>query len=59
MCGEDAWQMILAGASLVQVYTGFIYGGPGMVRDINRHIVSKLKQGGFSNVAEAVGTGSE
>ena len=57
MCGEDAWQMILAGASLVQVYTGFIYGGPGMVRDINRHIVSKLKQGGFSNVAEAIGTG--
>ena len=57
MCGEDAWQMILAGASLVQVYTGFIYGGPGMIRDINRHIASKLKQRGFSGVAEAVGAG--
>ena len=57
MCGEAAWQMILAGASLVQVYTGFIYGGPGMVRDLNRHIASKLKQRGFNSVAEAVGAG--
>ena len=57
MCGEDAWQMILAGASLVQVYTGFIYGGPGMVRDINRYIVGQLKQRGFNNVTEAVGAG--
>ena len=59
MCGEDAWQMILAGASLVQVYTGFIYGGPGMVRDINRHIAAQLKQRSFNTVAEAVGTGSK
>ena len=57
MCGEDAWQMILAGASLVQVYTGFIYGGPGMVRDINRHIAKQLKQRSFSSVSEAVGAG--
>ena len=57
MCGEDAWQMILAGASLVQVYTGFIYGGPGMVRDINRHIAKQLKQRGFSTVSQAVGAG--
>jgi len=53
--GEDAWQMILAGANLVQVYTGFIYGGPGFVRDINRHIAVKLKQHGLSSVSEAVG----
>ena len=58
MCGEDAWQMILAGASLVQVYTGFIYGGPAMVRDINRHIAAQLKQRGFNSVADAVGAGS-
>ncbi len=57
MSGEDAWQMILSGASLVQVYTGFIYGGPGMVRDMNRHIASKLKSRGFKSVAEAVGAG--
>ena len=53
--GEDAWQMILAGASLVQVYTGFIYGGPGFVRDINRYIASKLKELGLASVSDAVG----
>lgn len=55
MNGEDAWQMILAGASLVQVYTGFIYGGPGFVRDINRYILKQLKINGLSSVAQAVG----
>lgn len=55
MSGEDAWQMILAGASLVQIYTGFIYGGPTIVRDINRHIAKKLEQNGLSSVQEAVG----
>ena len=53
--GEDAWQMILAGASLVQVYTGFVYGGPGFVRDINRHIAAQLKKHGLSSVSQAVG----
>jgi dihydroorotate dehydrogenase len=33
---EDALRMLDAGASLVQVYTGFIYGGPGLVRGISR-----------------------
>jgi dihydroorotate dehydrogenase len=59
MNGEDAWQMIRAGASLVQVYTGFIYGGPGFVRDINRHILKKIDEHGFLNIAAAVGSGHE
>ena len=57
MQGEDAWQMIRSGADLVQLYTGFIYGGPGTVRQINRYIAKKLKQHGFETVAEAVGSG--
>jgi len=57
MSGEDAWQMICAGASLVQVYTGFIYGGPATVRDINRHLAKQLHQHGFDSIAEAVGSG--
>ena len=57
MQGEDAWQMIRSGADLVQLYTGFIYGGPGTVRQINRYIAKKLKQHGFESVAEAVGSG--
>ena len=57
MNGEHAWQMILAGASLVQVYTGFIYGGPSIVRDINRYVLKMLKRHGFPCVADAVGSG--
>ena len=36
---EDAVEKLKAGASLVQIYTGFIYEGPGLIRDINRAIV--------------------
>ena len=57
MTGEDAWQMILSGASLVQIYTGFIYGGPTTVREINRFIANQLKRHGFATIADAVGTG--
>ncbi|NJN67567.1 MAG: quinone-dependent dihydroorotate dehydrogenase [Chloroflexaceae bacterium] len=39
---DDVWRMFDAGASLVQVYTGFIYEGPGMVRAINRALTCKL-----------------
>ncbi|MFZ2166684.1 MAG: nitronate monooxygenase, partial [Propionibacteriaceae bacterium] len=36
MVGEDAMRMLDAGASLVQLYTGFIYAGPALVADIHR-----------------------
>ncbi len=52
---HDAWQMICAGASLVQVYTGFIYGGPGFIKETNRTVLSKVSALGMSSVAEAVG----
>ncbi len=42
MTPEDAQAMLDAGASLVQIYSGFIYGGPGMPKKINRHIVKNL-----------------
>lgn len=59
MNGEDAWQMILAGASLVQVYTGFIYGGPTFVRDLNQHILDQLQRRGWDSVQQAVGQGTD
>ncbi len=55
MSGHDAWQMICAGASLVQVYTGFIYGGPTFIRDMNRYLLQKVQQHGLDSIAEAVG----
>lgn len=53
--GEDAWEMIRAGASLVQVYTGFIYGGPGFVASINRHLVKRLSETGQSSLENVIG----
>jgi dihydroorotate dehydrogenase len=55
MNGEDAWQMIRAGASLVQVYTGFVYGGPGFVKSIHRHLLRRLAESGKHSLDEVVG----
>jgi dihydroorotate dehydrogenase len=52
---EDAWEKISAGASLVQLYTGFIYRGPGIAREINQGLEQILKREGFSNLDAAVG----
>ncbi|MFL5320234.1 MAG: quinone-dependent dihydroorotate dehydrogenase [Myxococcaceae bacterium] len=52
---QDAYEKIRAGASLVQVYTGFIYEGPPMVPALLAGISELLKRDGFSSVTEAVG----
>ena len=53
---EDAWEKICAGASLVQLYTGFIYQGPGIAREINEGLERILAREGFNSLDEAVGT---
>lgn len=53
---EDAWEMIAAGASLVQVYTGFIYQGPSMVAKINDGLRRIISREGFVSLDEAVGS---
>jgi dihydroorotate dehydrogenase len=55
---DDAWERILAGASLVQGYTGFIYGGGLWAKDIHDGVAAKLKAGGFASLADAVGSGA-
>lgn len=52
---EDAWEKITAGASLVQVYTGWIYEGPWMVKRILQGLLEKLERHGLSDLTEAVG----
>ncbi len=59
MNGDDAWEMMRAGASMVQVYTGFVYGGPGFVRDIHRTMSRRLDERGLSSIGEIVGEASE
>ncbi len=41
--GEDAYEKLQAGASLVQVYTGFVYEGPALIKKINTYLLSRLK----------------
>jgi dihydroorotate dehydrogenase len=53
----DAWEKIAAGASLVQLYTGFIYQGPNIVKQINEGLASMLAREGFANLDAAVGKG--
>ena len=53
---QDAWDKICAGASLVQVYTGFIYEGPGVARRINEGLAYILKREGFRSLDDAVGS---
>ncbi|MCW0215860.1 MAG: quinone-dependent dihydroorotate dehydrogenase [Pseudonocardia sp.] len=54
--GEDAYRRIRAGASLVQSYTGFVYGGGTWPLRVNRELAALLRRDGFTTVAEAVGT---
>jgi dihydroorotate dehydrogenase len=51
----DAYEKIRAGASLVQLYTGLIYRGPGLPHRINRGLVRLLRRDGFQHLSEAVG----
>jgi dihydroorotate dehydrogenase len=55
MSAEDAYAKIRAGASLVQVYTGFIFGGPSFVARVNAGLARLLERDGFATLAEAVG----
>jgi dihydroorotate dehydrogenase len=54
---EGAYRKIRAGASLVQLYTGLVYEGPSLARDINEGLLDLLEEDGFDSVEDAVGTG--
>ncbi|MGC1409401.1 MAG: quinone-dependent dihydroorotate dehydrogenase [Acetobacteraceae bacterium] len=53
--GEQALTKILAGASLVQVYTAFAYTGPALIPRLKRELTAALSAGGFARVQDAVG----
>lgn len=52
---EDAWEKITAGATLLQVYTGLVYEGPGIAKAIVRGLADRLKRHGLASLREAVG----
>ena len=51
-----AWERITAGASLVQIYTGWIFEGPNLVPDILDGLILQLEKHGFRNIKEAIGS---
>ncbi len=53
---DDAWDRITAGASLLQGYTGFIYGGGLWAKHIHDGIALRLREGGYSSLSDAVGS---
>jgi dihydroorotate dehydrogenase len=55
--GDDVFEKIRAGASIVQLYTAFAYRGPGLLSEIKGDLIARLRADGFSSVADAVGTG--
>ena len=54
---ESAWERIAAGASLVQVYTGWIYSGPALVPQILAGLACQLERHGLAHIGAAVGSG--
>jgi dihydroorotate dehydrogenase len=54
---DDAWDRITAGASLLQGYTGFIYGGGLWAKHIHDGLADRLRDGGFASLSDAVGSG--
>jgi len=55
--GQGAYEKILAGASLVELYSAMVYQGPGMAARVNRELAERLTADGFASVADAVGKG--
>ena len=55
--GKSAYDKICAGASLLQLYTGFIYKGPTVAKDIKKDLIRILKSEGIKNIKDAIGKG--
>jgi dihydroorotate dehydrogenase len=52
---EEAYKRIKAGASLIQVFTAFIYHGPQLIKNINNDILEFMKKDGYNHISEAIG----
>ena len=53
--GKSAYEKIAAGASLLQLYTGLVYKGPSLIKDIKKELIQILKTKGYKNLKEAIG----
>jgi dihydroorotate dehydrogenase len=53
---DDAWEKITAGASLLQIYTGLVFEGPGIAREIMAGLIQRMDIAGMKQLREAVGS---
>ena len=53
--GQSAFEKITAGAVAVQLYTGMVFKGPGVVKDIKKDLISILKKENLKNIRDAIG----
>ena len=53
---QSAWERITAGASLIQIYTGWIFKGPSLVPHILEGLIKQMNSHGFQNISEAIGS---
>ncbi|HEY3932132.1 MAG TPA: quinone-dependent dihydroorotate dehydrogenase [Verrucomicrobiae bacterium] len=53
---DDAWEKITAGASLVQIYTGLVFEGPGIAKKITGGLVQRMKTEGIKNLQSVIGS---
>jgi dihydroorotate dehydrogenase len=54
--GDDAWARITAGATLVQGYTGLVYGGPAWAKRISQQLARNVRTAGFASIDQAIGS---
>ena len=54
---EKAYEKIKNGASLVQLYTGLVYNGPKLIKNINKDLSILIEKDGYNNISEAIGVG--
>ncbi|MDD3344086.1 MAG: dihydroorotate dehydrogenase (quinone), partial [Sulfurospirillaceae bacterium] len=52
---DEAYRRIKAGASLVQIYSSFIFKGPSLLKEINNGLIKYMEQDGFNHISEAIG----
>ena len=53
---DDAWERIRAGATLVQAYTGMVYGGPLWAHRLHRDLAARVRADGLTSIEAAVGS---
>ena len=56
---DDAWEKITAGATLIQAYSGFVFEGPSLTKNIVNGLHKRLQASPYASLNEAIGASDE